>query len=369
MVSPPFRSDLFYAVQNEDYHTERAVLQRISRLPPHRILMVASAGENVLSLLTHDTIASIDAVDLNLAQLHLCELRRTAIEHLTRDEQLRLFGSDPSTVGASGATDRLALFDRIHSYLPAPSLTFWDARRNRDIAFGVQHVGRNDVIMHDIQTSLHNAGFAPLQRPVQGHELDAWKAVYTDLMTAAYIRDLFGLPSEALAARIAGIAGYLGECHFRALQQPNADHNPFLTTVFANRYATAAGEAGLPRYLQQDGQTALRQRDVAESLRLHEGNIVELMPALAQTYGLFDVISISNIADWMTEEQFDQVALLARTCLTPGGAFLARTATGRSMIQQVMGNHLATDSAFNEALQEIERGPWFRTIAVGFHQE
>jgi hypothetical protein len=30
-------------------------------------------------------------------------------------------------------------------------------------------------------------------------------------MTPAYIRELFGLPSEALAARIAGIAGTLGE--------------------------------------------------------------------------------------------------------------------------------------------------------------
>jgi S-adenosylmethionine:diacylglycerol 3-amino-3-carboxypropyl transferase len=84
MDQPSFRSDIFYSVQNEDYRTELAVLERVGGAR-QRVLMVASSGENALSLLTQETIAAVDAVDLNPAQLRLCELRRAAAEQLTRD--------------------------------------------------------------------------------------------------------------------------------------------------------------------------------------------------------------------------------------------------------------------------------------------
>ena len=66
---------------------------------------------------------------------------------------------------------------------------------------------------------------------------------------------------------------------------------------------------------------------------------------------------------------FDTSAVRAlddRSCLAPGGALLARTATGSAMIREVMETGMATDPAFDAKLLEVERGPWFRTIAVGF---
>jgi S-adenosylmethionine:diacylglycerol 3-amino-3-carboxypropyl transferase len=363
--SPPFRSALFYSVQNEDYQTELAVLRRIEQGSRLRVLMVASSGENALSLLTQDFVADVYAVDISAAQLHLCELRRTAAKHLTRDEQLLLLGADPAAVHAAGAPVRLDLFQRLAPQLPEPARTFWEDCRDRDLAFGVQHVGRNDVLMHDIQGRLLAAGFAPFQRSLVEEELPAWKQVYTELMTPAYIRDVFGLPSEGLANRIAGIAGYLGECHFRALQAAYPERNPYLTTVFANAYATAAGEEGLPLYLQRQGWAALRRLGT-ERLHLLAGSIFEQMSAVADRHGRFDLISISNIADWMTDEQFGAVVAQARGCLKEGGALLARSGTGSPMIVEIMRQYLQSDVEFNHHLRHIERGPWFRTIAVGF---
>ncbi len=364
--TPPFKSAIFYSVQNEDYQSELAVLRHIYAGSPLRVLMIASSGENALSLLTQDTLAEVWAVDTNPAQLHLCELRRTAAEHLTRDEQLLLLGADPEKIDAKGATERLDLFRRIRAYLPESAQAFWDACCERDIAFGVQHVGRNDVLMDDIQNRLQTAGFDPLRRSLNDEELPAWKAVYTDLMTPTYIRDLFGMPSEGLAARIAGIAGYLGECHFRALQQANPERNPFLTTVFANSYASAAGEDGLPLYLQRQGQDALRSLGTQNRLHLAAGNMLEQMTSLSGARGLFDLISISNIADWMTDEQFGAAVIQARACLTAGGALLARTGTGSRMIIEMIDKHMHIDAEFNAQLPQVERGPWFRTLAVGF---
>jgi len=366
MDTPPFKSDIFYSVQNEDYETELAVLQRIERSAPLRVLMIASSGENVLSVLTDERVGSVDAVDLNPAQLHLCELRRTALHHLGRDEQLQLLGADPLSLRAGNEALRLALYDRICSWLPEASRAFWDVRRESDLAFGVHHVGRNDVGMHDVQARLHNAGFRPLEQALSDAELPTWRKVYTDLMTPAYMRELFGLPSEALAARIAGIAGTLGEYHFRALQQPHPEHNPFVTTVFANAYATAAGEDGLPRYLQLEGQAALHYLGIQERLRLHTGNFLEQLAPLAVAYGPFDLISISNIAEWLSEAQLHTLVTQARDHLRSGGALLARTATGVSTIVDVIGQHLQIDDTFDRVLAQVERGPWFRIIAAGF---
>jgi hypothetical protein len=89
---------------------------------------------------------------------------------------------------------------------------------------------------------------------------------------------------------------------------------------------------------------------------------------LAATSGPFDLISLSNIADWMNEAQFSATVTRASECLKPGGALLARTATGRPMIVEVMGQHIQMDSLFNAELSQIERGPWFRIIAVGFRR-
>jgi len=364
--NPPFRSAIYYAVQNEDYRTELAVLERIRTGSPQRVLMIASSGENALSLLTQDGVESVVAVDINPAQVQLCELRRTAMEHLTRDEQLRVLGADPATVGAAGAAARLALYERLRPQIPEAVRAFWDERRAGEIAFGVHHAGRNDVGMHDIQDRLRAAGFAPLDRPLRDEDLPAWKAVYTGLWTPAYIQDLFGLPSEALAARISAIAARLGECHFAALRKPDATGNPFVTTAFANAYASAAGEEGLPLYLQERGQVALRRLGTRGRLHLVAGNLVEQMAALAERHGPFDLISISNIADWMDDAQFGAVAQRARACLRPGGALLARTATGSAMIVEVTRRHFRVDETFDARLADAERGPWFRTLAAGF---
>ncbi len=96
IYNPPFRSVLSYSVQNEDYATELAVLRQCDRGAPQRVLLIASSGENALSLLTHESVAEVCAVDINPAQVQLCELRRTASEQLTRDEQLRLLCADGS---------------------------------------------------------------------------------------------------------------------------------------------------------------------------------------------------------------------------------------------------------------------------------
>lgn len=267
MSDLPFVTEIAYSVQNEDYQTELAVLERVYAGRPLRVLMVASSGENALSILTQPNVASVAALDLNPALIHLCELRRAALEHLSRDDQLRLLGAHPAHLRTEDAAARLALFDSISAHLPEHSRAYWLARRDADVAFGLQHVGRNDQLMSEFCARLRAAGFAPLQRSLHEQDLPAWCAVHEQVATAEH--------------------------------------------------------------------------------------------------GQFDLISLSNIPDWMSAEQFAQVAMQARACLRDGGALLARTASGNTAVGEAMARHLLVDAEFDAALARIERGPWFRTISAG----
>jgi S-adenosylmethionine:diacylglycerol 3-amino-3-carboxypropyl transferase len=106
---------------------------------------------------------------------------------------------------------------------------------------------------------------------------------------------------------------------------------------------------------------------VEHRLQLHHGNILEKRATLGAAHGPYDLLSLSNIADWMNEAQLTAMLGQAKAALVPGGSVLVRTANSSSSLLTVMAQQLQTDAALNAALPQIERGPWFRTIAAGFH--
>lgn len=365
--APTFQSELFYSVQNEDVATELAVLRHLGRAG-QRVLMIASAGENVLGVLCRPEVSYVDAVDLSLAQVQLCALRCAAAEQLSRDEQLTLLGCDPALAGPAGADARLALYERMRPALQEATRAFWDARREREIAFGIQHVGRNDRCMQDLVVALAQAGIHPLADDPALIDAAAWEGAYRRTLTAGHLQERFGFPSPAVAERLAALAGHLGDQHLRALQAPGAERNPYVTTVFRSSYALAAGEQGLPPYLQAAGQAALRALGIAGRLGLHHGNLLELMPQLAAQAGPYDLISLSNIADWMSALQVEALIGAACACLRPGGALLIRAANPAAPIRAAVAAAMDTDQELEMLLPAVERGPWFRTLAAGLRR-
>jgi hypothetical protein len=186
--------------------------------------------------------------------------------------------------------------------------------------------------------------------------------------TPAHIQQRFAFPNAFVADRLAALAPPLAAQHLRALRQPDAACNPYVTTVFAGSYAPAAGEEGLPRYLQHNGQAALRALGIAARLALHHGNLLALLPQRAEQGGPYDLISLSNIVDWMDETQVRALVEAACACLSQGGALLIRAANPDAPIRPVVAAAMDIDPGLDTALPAIERGPWFRTLAVGFRR-
>ena len=100
--------------------------------PGARILSVASAGDNVLSLLAEG--AEVVAADLSKAQLACLELRCAAFRRLPYDELLAFLGVCPSN-------NRLSTYARLKSDLSSEARSFW-THHQRQLAGGVIHSGK-----------------------------------------------------------------------------------------------------------------------------------------------------------------------------------------------------------------------------------
>jgi len=94
------------------------LLEALALQPGHTCLAIASAGDNVLAMLSKNPKRAI-AVDLSPAQLACLELRVAAYRELEHPELLGLMGSRPWG-------DRQSLYQRCRSQLSGDVRHFWD---------------------------------------------------------------------------------------------------------------------------------------------------------------------------------------------------------------------------------------------------
>jgi S-adenosylmethionine:diacylglycerol 3-amino-3-carboxypropyl transferase len=104
-------------------------------------------------------------------------------------------------------------------------------------------------------------------------------------------------------------------------------------------------------------------------LALHHGNLLTQMPQLVAQGGPYDLISLSNIADWMDGAQIRSLVESACACLRPGGALLIRAANPEAPVRPAVTAMMESDPALDVRLSQIERGPWFRMVVAGFRRD
>lgn len=109
------------------------MLEALDVRPGHVCVSIASAGDNVLALLTRNP-AQVFAIDLNPAQIACLELRVAAYRALGHGELLELMGSRPSS-------RRDALYARCRLLLSAQARQVWDARPHL-VARGIGGAGK-----------------------------------------------------------------------------------------------------------------------------------------------------------------------------------------------------------------------------------
>lgn len=357
--SAEITSEIAFSQVREDPRIELRVIQELAkRKQPLRVLLVASGGCTALSLLSHPAITKIEAVDLNPAQLHLVELRRQALLHLSLDDQLRLIGADKS----ASDRDRLSIYASFSSNLPVSTKAFWDARPEQ-IEFGVNRVGRFEQLFRQLAEKFSQIGIEPLQEPLIAVNHPRWRDIFEQVFERDRLIDTFG-EAAVNYSMDRSFGEHFADVFAQALQRFIPDENYFLTQVWGDRYTSNLTGEGVPLYLQSSVQNDIRKFGT-ERLQLHQGAFFEALQELAQSEK-FDLIQFSNISDWMPLSNLHQMLNEIINCLKCGGAIIGRRLNGDHNLEKIMAEHITVDRSLSQELLASDRSFFYREVVVGF---
>lgn len=291
------RHNLIYNACWEDPACDRIALEF---QPAHRVLVITSAGCNALDYLLAGA-GEVHAVDLNVHQNALLELKLAGLRHLGFDDFFALFGT-----GSSPAVRRLYR-EQLRSALSPAARRFWDGHlhffEGRGWRRSFYYHGTNGLFSWLLKTFADWRGLAlPLARFVEAATLEEQQRIYRD-----EIVQRFWTPS---------IRWFLGRnAPFLLLGVPGPQRQEILTqfpggTAEFSRWCLEGAFARVPirdNYFWRVSLTGSYSRECCPEY-LKAGNVERLKS------GLLDRLhwATSSITDYLNRQSldFDRFVLL-----------------------------------------------------------
>ncbi len=266
-------------------------------------LGIGSAGENCLSLLTHNPKRVI-AVDLNPAQLACIELRVAGFKCLEHHQLLELIGSRPSK-------DRLALFEQCSPLLSEASLRFWRSNL-RHVAEGIGAAGKFEryfsLFRKYVIPLIHHR--STVEELLQGGDHQKCAAFYDrtwdnrrwrllfHLFFSRWMMGRLGRDPSFFAYVEGSVADKILTRTRHALRELDPGDNPYLHWILTGSH----GEA-LPHALR--AQNFQKIRENIDRLEIRLGTLESVLEAEGSK--CIDRFNLSDIFEYMSEETSRQV--------------------------------------------------------------
>ncbi len=322
-------SALNYSLANEDTSLELSLCRQTK---PRRILSVCGSGGRFLPLLAAQP-ATVVALDLATAQLHLAALRRATIKHLAYDDFLLFWGFAPYGVDAHRAR-RQELFEQ----LPLEAVAREAMREVLEATAyrGLIYEGKWEKTITAIPQALRRIVGSYYDKVFECRSLKEqsgfmsknlasfwWKLVPRLVLlifgNAAFF-NAFLYRGNFAKKNIEGSYYSFYRKAFRSLfERGLARENFFLQLCFYGYIAHAEGnpiEAD-PEVFQAM-QAALRS---GSSIELYQGDIIDFAGKASEK---FDFVSLSDVPSYFTGERERNYLQSLRGCLNPGALVVVR---------------------------------------------
>ncbi|MBK6610318.1 MAG: DUF3419 family protein [Sphingobacteriales bacterium] len=268
-----------------------------ANLPPNgNILSIASGGDNSFALLS-TAPKMLYAVDTNVAQLHLCELKAAAFSELKYDETLALFWGTPQ------AKD---FFEILKKQLSPPCKKYWETNES-SIQSGVINEGKFEQYFRffrkRVMPFIHskktiNELLSPKTEQEQTNfyhqkwNTIRWKFLFK-LFFSKFVLGRFGRTKAYLNQVEIPVAAFIFEQAAQHLQSKDCQSNYFLHYIFTGEF-----KPELPFYLREENYQNIKQNLAA--LTLKQGLVQDFInPETA-----FNYCNFSNIFEYMNKEEF-----------------------------------------------------------------
>lgn len=267
-----------------------------------KILSIGSAGDNSFSLLCANP-SLVVAVDVNVVQLYLIELKKVLIQLLDCEEVVQFLGYRESL-------NRAAIFKSIRPHLSTDARQYWD-QHSELLYKGIIHEGKFEkyfkLFSHKILPFIHSTTdietlLSPkdeiAQRRYYEQEWNTWRwRLFFKVFFSKVVMGKLGRDPEFLKEVNVPVGDYIFKKAARHLKRVQAQQNPFL------RYNLTGDFGGLlPHYLQADNFNKIKT--TIEHLQIRQGFAEEV----CSEFGSFDGMNLSNIFEYMDKSLFRSTA-------------------------------------------------------------
>ena len=344
---------LFFAQVREDPRLELAAFDGWWDGP---IAIVSSAGCTALSLLARGA-AEVIGVDVNRTQHHLVEFKAAAIAGTGPEEASALLGGAPMRPDA-----RLRGYRMIRPLLGPAARRYWDDRPVV-IARGVLQAGATERLMRLIASALRlvhprrrveallDLTSLDQQREFYGREWDnqRWRLLFRVLCNRMVLRRTYD------PRFFANVENPSYANHFRRVAAHTLTELPVADNYFLHHLLTGRYPAGSrPPYLTDHVPT--------ERLTLVDGAFTDYLRGRPdRTLAGF---ALSNICEWLTAEQVDELfAEIVRTA-RPGARLVFRNFVGWTEVPPRWREVVREDRTRGEALMRLDRSLCQRRFAI-----
>jgi len=309
---------LQFAVVREDPRVERAVVEGAG---VRRALLVASGGCTALALARCAPGVELELFDVNPAQLEHVRGKWDAVR-AGGLRALNVGDPDPAGWNARGNFEGLfrTLAQVVHEFVcprDAFAGAFSDAARLRRLAAEI--------------------GDHPY-----------WPVAFDSVFHDSFLRTMFG-PAAIQHAPAGSYPRYFQALFERGLRRPDGLDNPFLHHVWLGCYLDRP--EALPDSLAPGGAA------LGEPPPMHLGTLSDV-PDLDR----FDLVSLSNLPDWMSEDELAELSAVLTERLRPGARILLRQLNSALDLEAALGPAFSFDRERAAALLRDDRSLFYSRL-------
>lgn len=323
-----------------------------------KILSIASAGDNSFALLSSNPEIVV-AVDISKTQLHLCELKKVAIQNLEREECLQFLGfwSDKN---------RLKTYENLKSQLGREAKAFFD-QKTSEIQNGIIHQGKFEkyfqLFSQKILPFIHSRKTVEklFQEKSELAQIDFYKNKWNTwrwrmlfkLFFSKAIMGKFGRDPEFLKQVEIPVAEYIFRKAEAHLQSQSAQQNFILHYNLTGQFGVH-----LPYYLREENYGKIKRNLTA--LKLFEGYAQDVL----DQYDAFDYMNLSNIFEYMDVETFKNTGKELINGLKKGGKMAYWNLMVDRQLSKEFPQDLALQASVSDDLTQKDKGFFYHQILI-----
>lgn len=346
-----FQTRLWYSIGNEDWKTEQTALKIESE---NRVVCVTASGDRPLNLLTN-SCKELITIDSNPFQNALFELKKVAIEQLSYRDYLAFLGVHPHP-------NRLKVYGELKKSLSPSTTMLWE-KYSKKIAQGVIYQGVLERFLKQAATCLNIVRGKKIQRLFSCQDVAEQRACLEREWKTPICRKLLyfvfhpsiirlcindpGLYENENIAHAAPAGQQLYERLHASLEGILAKDSLLLTLLFRGKISHEL----FPPYLNEEGVYKIKPN--LDRVRFETLDLISFLEKSESNY--FDRFSVSDVASYMSRENFHRLVKEIYRTAKPGARFCIRQLFSDYHLPEPFAQHMKREKDLEQSLEKEDR--------------